>query len=82
MSDKWVKVKSFETGLSANLAKSFLEANDIECQVLNEHIVSMHFLYSNLVGGVLVKVKEADLERALELLEKGAGEDLQPPSED
>ena len=69
---KWIKVQSFETGLSANLAKSFLEANDIECHLLNEHLVSIDFLYSNLVGGVIVKVKEEDLERAKELLEKGA----------
>ena len=70
--DKWIKLQSFETLLTAELAKSFLDVNGIESQILNKHIVSMHFLYSNLVGGVVLKVRHGDFIKAKELLEKGA----------
>ena len=50
------------------MAKSFLSSHGIESFIKDEHIVSMNWLYSNVVGGVKLMVKEQDFEKAQKLL--------------
>lgn len=59
---------SFATPMEAHLFKSRLEAEDIFCMIVNEHLVQANPLWANLVHGVQVKVRRADLERATQIL--------------
>src|SRR5688500_2839037 len=68
MEDPWVTVMSFSQPIEAHVARTKLESEGIECAVADEHIVRMDWFYSMAVGGVKVKVRERDLDRARELL--------------
>lgn len=45
-----------------------LEAEGIRAFVIDEELVMANWLYSGAVGGVKVKVREGDVERALDIL--------------
>jgi DNA-directed RNA polymerase subunit M/transcription elongation factor TFIIS len=73
----------------ALLAKSVLESAGIECLLADANIIRTDWLWSNLVGGVKLRVLEEDLEEATRILDldsptehsaMSAGEDFQPPS--
>ncbi len=53
----------------AHVLRSRLEAAGIWAIVVDEAVVGANWLYSNLVDGVKVKVREGDVEHALRLLE-------------
>ncbi len=76
MQDELKTVASFSTAVEAQLLSATLEAAGIEAVVCDEHTVTMNWLYSNLIGGVRVKVREADLEEARKILNT----DEAPPS--
>jgi hypothetical protein len=65
---EWLTIATFETGFEARLLQGLLIAHDIEAIVADEEIVNMlpGSVYS--VGGVKVRVREQDLERALTVL--------------
>jgi len=52
------------------IARSKLEANDIQCFSRDELTVQVHNFYSNAVGGVKLEVMEQDVERALAILKE------------
>ena len=59
-----------------------LDADGIECRVLDELTVQVNPFYSNAIGGIKLQVKERDIQRAVEILKEGGyikDEDLQPP---
>ncbi|MBI2794366.1 MAG: DUF2007 domain-containing protein [Ignavibacteria bacterium] len=64
----WQTVATFETSFEARLLQGLLIENDIEAIVTDEEIVNMlpGSVYS--VGGVKVRVREQDMERALTVL--------------
>ncbi len=64
-----ITIASFANPLDANLAKSRLEADGIDCVVTNEHIASMNWIWPLAIGGVGLQVLEEDARRALEILE-------------
>ena len=72
----------------ALLAKSVLESAGIECLLADANIIRTDWLWSNLVGGVKLRVLEEDLEEAASLLNQSAPElfamqdpgDVQQPS--
>jgi len=70
MSEKLVTVAAFSLAIEADLARTKLESEGIECVVADEHTVTMNWLYSNAVGGVKLKVWESDLQSAREILEQ------------
>lgn len=72
----WVTVRSYRDPIDAELARSRLEAADIPVRVLDQHLVSIQWLYSRAIGGVKVRVQESDLERAGELLDEDRSGDL------
>ena len=70
-----ITIASFDHPLEANLAKSRLEAEGIECVLTNEHIAGMNWVWAPTIGGVGLQVLEADARRALEILEGESDDD-------
>ena len=62
-------IASFDHTLDANLAKTRLEAEGIDCVLTDEHITSMNWFWVPAIGGVRLQVRESDARRALEILE-------------
>ena len=59
-----IAIAVFDIPVDAQLCKSKLEAEGIECFLENESLVAAQPLLSQAVGGVVVRVKEGDVERA------------------
>jgi len=72
---KLVTIRQFRDVQNAYLAKGLLDSAGIESFLFDENIVRMDWLYSNLVGGVKLRVREEDAAEALELLDAGKAED-------
>lgn len=71
-----ITIANFPYPIDANLAKSRLEAEGIDCVLTNEHIAGMNWYWPLAIGGVGLQVRESDAERAVEILESVAsGED-------
>ena len=64
-----ITIANFSHPTEADPVVAWLESEGIECFLTNEHTVTMNWLYSNAIGGVGVRVKAADVERANELLQ-------------
>ena len=64
-----VELRRFRDLPDALLAKSILDSADIECFLIDENIVRMDWLWSNLVGGVKLWVRPEDADAA-ELLDQ------------
>ena len=72
MSDlKLVTINSFDNPAAASILAGRLEARGIDAFITEEHIVGMDPLWTPMVGGVKVKVREIDAERAGELAYEG-----------
>ena len=67
--EELITVANFGHPTEADLVVAWLESEGIECFVTNEHTVTMNWLYSNAIGGVGVRVKAGDVERANEILQ-------------
>lgn len=64
-----ITIQRLNTSIDAHLLQNYLESEDIESFILDEHTVDMNPLFSNAIGGVRLQVKEEDVERAKELIE-------------
>ena len=64
-----ITIASFDHPIHANLAKTRLEAEGIDCVLIDEHITGMNWLWVPAIGGVRLQVRESDAERAMEILE-------------
>ena len=67
MNQDMIVVAAFTSVHEAQLARTALQAAGIQTALQNEHIVSMNWMYSNLVGGVklIVERERADEARAV-----------------
>ena len=74
-----VTIRSFGDVMQAWLAKSSLESAAIECRLVDDNMVRLHWGLVNVLGGVKLQVKPEDAEVALELLEQPVPEQ---PDED
>ncbi len=63
-----VTIATYSHPTEAHILKTKLESEGIWSYVADEAIVTMNWLYSNAVGGVKLKVREPDVDRALEIL--------------
>ena len=68
MDDDLVAVATFSTEPEAYLARIRLEEEGIESVVSDGVISSINWLYTQAIGGVKLMVREADAERAQEVL--------------
>lgn len=66
--DHLITLQTFSSGFKANLLKARLEDSGIQAFVFDEHISTIKPHYNNLIGGIKLKVREADKEAALALL--------------
>lgn len=77
--ESMVTIRSFGDVMQAWLAKSNLESSAIECRLVDDNMVRLHWGIVNVLGGVKLQVKREDAEVALELLEQPVPEQ---PDED
>jgi hypothetical protein len=74
-----VTIRSFGDVMQAWLAKSSLESAAIECRLVDDNMVRLHWGIANILGGVKLQVKPEDAEAAFEILEQPVPEQ---PDED
>jgi len=65
---QFVTLKTYFTPHEAHLDKNFLETAGIECYILNELSTQVYNFHTQSDGGVVLKVKQSDLESAVKLL--------------
>jgi hypothetical protein len=66
--EKWLELSVVSSDLEAELIREFLRSEGIEIRVRSEK-VSPYPVNIGMIGGIRLLVKEADIDRALELLE-------------
>jgi DNA-directed RNA polymerase subunit M/transcription elongation factor TFIIS len=65
-------VATFEYAHFAHLAKAKLQSEDIECFLFDENTSSMIWFYTNAIGGIKLKVRAEDFDRAERILKENA----------
>lgn len=65
----WIEITSFTHPHEAHLAKSLLEASEIDVVLKDEFTVQVHNFLSNAIGGVKIFVNKDKAQEALLLLE-------------
>lgn len=70
MSDTLIILASFTFPAEAYSLLNKLQANDIECSIADENIVTADPLLTSAVGGIKVKIFERDSEKALAILKE------------
>ena len=68
MSEELLTIATFSMAIEADLARAKLESEGIECFLADEHTVTVNWLYSQAVGGVKLQVREANAQKAMEIL--------------
>jgi membrane protease subunit (stomatin/prohibitin family) len=71
---KLVTVRTFRDMPEALLAKSVLESAGVYCALADANIIRTDWLWSNLLGGIKLRVQEEDLEAASNLLDQNSPE--------
>ena len=64
-------IRQFRDLPEALLAKSVLDSAGIECFLGDDNLIRMDWLWSNLLGGVKLRVRQEDALVASQLLESG-----------
>ena len=67
--EELITIANFSHPTEADPVVAWLESEGIECFLTNEYTVTMNWLYSNAIGGVGVRIRAADVERANEILQ-------------
>ncbi|WP_282629516.1 putative signal transducing protein [Empedobacter sedimenti] len=65
-----ITLKTFESPIEAHILRSKLESENIEAFIFDELSVGINFYLSNAMGGVKVKIRKEDSERALNVLKE------------
>jgi hypothetical protein len=68
MTGKLVTIATYHQAMEAHVAKTKLASAGIDAFLADEHIASMDWHYSNVVGGIKLKVEESEAERAAKVL--------------
>jgi hypothetical protein len=76
-------IRQFRDLPEALLAKSVLESAGIECFLGDDNLIRMDWLWSNLLGGIKLRVRQEDALEASRLLEGGGSQrdDAEKPKE-
>jgi len=72
--DNFITLITFTYPAEMAVLRARLEAEGIECRVLDELTVQVNPFYSNAIGGVKLQVKTTDIESAKEVLREGGYE--------
>jgi hypothetical protein len=65
-----VTIRQFRDLPEALLAKGSLESAGMECFLADENLVRLDWFISNLIGGIKLKVRVADVENACKILDE------------
>lgn len=65
-----VTIRQFRDLPEALLAKGSLESAGIECFLADENLVRLDWFISNLIGGIKLKVRDADAQNARKILDE------------
>ena len=65
-----ITLKAFESPIEAHILRYKLESENIEAFIFDELSVGINFYLSNAMGGVKVKIRKEDTERALSVLKE------------
>ena len=65
----WVTVATFWQPPPAHIARARLEAEGIDCVILDENLIATDWLFANAVGGIKLQVRASDAAAAVRLLE-------------
>ena len=76
-----VTIRKFRDLPEALLAQGRLESSGIEAFLFDDNMVRMDWLISNLLGGIKLKVEEANVEIAEEILSQESSETFDSASE-
>jgi|SRR6516162_9915574 hypothetical protein len=71
-----VTIRKFRDLPEALLAQGRLESSGIQAFLFDDNMVRMDWLISNLLGGVKLKVEEANVEIAEEILSQEVSDDF------
>lgn len=63
-------LKTFDNYIEAHLLKTKLESEFIYCFLQDESVVATNPMYSFAVGGIKLKVKKEDFEKALKITQE------------
>ncbi len=66
---RWQTIRSYPTVIEAELARTKLESQDIECFLHDTFLLSINSFLTNALGGVRLDVKPEDAERAIAVLD-------------
>ncbi len=72
MEDDLVTVASYSLFTDADMARIDLEAEGISCRLENENTVVANIAYANAVGGIRIRVRREDEQRARAIVERSA----------
>ena len=70
MQEELITIATFSRPMEAHLTKARLETEGVECFITDEFTVAANWLFSNAIGGVKLKVKESDAQKAAEILQQ------------
>ncbi|PVX52023.1 putative signal transducing protein [Balneicella halophila] len=56
--------------VDASLIKHKLENNDIPCVLIDTNMVGLYSIYNPAIGGIKIKVRKEDYEKALKIIEE------------
>jgi len=69
-----VLVASFHWINDAELARMMLESHEIKCEIGYNVIINVVPIYSNATGGIKLKVRQQDYNKAIEILRENESE--------
>lgn len=65
---RWITIATFSLPTEAHLARLRLESEDIDCVIVDEHLVSTNWLLSPAIGGIKIQVPEDQVAHARTVL--------------
>lgn len=78
----WCVVDRYVNAIDAHIVRGRLEAEGVPAMVGNEHLVTQNWLWSQALGGVVIRVPEGQLAQARQIIAAlDKGECAQPDDE-
>ncbi|PWT71476.1 MAG: hypothetical protein C5B59_18050 [Bacteroidetes bacterium] len=77
----FVHLRSFDNYVNANIQLGMLQDEGINCHLQDEYTITIDPLLSNAIGGMKLMVYESQVQRAMRLLEKVDGNNLESEAE-
>lgn len=65
-----ITLKVLDSSIEAHILRSKLESEDIDAFVFDEHSISMNPLFTQALGGIRLKIRKEDHEKALSILKE------------